>query len=185
MRSLRWLLLVVMVVIATAVFAIYQSQRILQRSQRRAVPPSIPLDTKTGAQDWRWGQSGETKVRLKARNMKQAADSEHAELTDVELDIYAKDGKHYDQVKTAFATLTTSTHKLYAPGDVQITLQVPSEGEPPHRLTSITTSGINFDSESGQAVTDRHVTFTFEEGDGTADGAAYDPNTHNPPLTPT
>jgi lipopolysaccharide export system protein LptA len=168
-----------MVVIAATVFAIYQSHRIFQRSHQRAVPPSIPLDTKTGARDWEWGQSGEHRVKLKARNMKQTVDSEHAELTDVELDIFAKDGKHYDRVKTGFATLTTSSHKLYAPGDVEITLQVPAAGDPPHRLTSITTSGINFDSESGQAVTDRHVTFTFEEGDGTADGAAYDPNTHN------
>ena len=179
MRSLRWLLLLVMVVIASAVFAIYQSQRILQRSHRRAVPPSIALDTKTAAQDWEFGQSSEHHVKLKARNMKLAADSEHEELTDVELQLFAKDDKHYDRVKTHFATLTTSSHKLYAPGDVEITLQVPSKGDPPHRLTSITTSGINFDTDSGQAVTDKHVTFTFEEGDGTADGATYDPNTHN------
>ena len=179
MRSLRWLLLAVMIVIAATVFAIYQSQRIFQRSHRRAVPPSIPLDTKTAARDWEWGQSGQQAVKLTAKNMKQAADSEHAELTDIELRIYAKDRKHYDRVKSGFATLTMSTHKLYAPGDVEITLQVPAEGDPPHRLTSITTSGINFDSESGQAVTDKHVTFTFEEGDGTADGATYDPNSHN------
>ncbi len=137
MRSLRWLLLVVMVVIAATVFAIYQSRRIFQRSHGHALPPSIPLDTKTMAPDWEWGQSdnGKPRVRIKARNMKQALDSEHAELTEVELDIFAKDGKHYDRVKTGAATLTTSSHKLYAPGDVEITLQVPSEGDPPHRLT--------------------------------------------------
>src|SRR5271166_2155145 len=146
MRSLRWLLPAVMIVIAATVFAIYQSQRIFQRSHRRAVPPSIPLDTKTMAPDWEFGQSGEHHVKLKARNMKLAADSEHEEFTDVELDIFAKDGKHYDRVKTGFATLTTSSHKLYAPGAVEITLQVPAEGEPPHRLTSITTSGVNFDN---------------------------------------
>src|SRR5580700_8067969 len=84
---------------------------------------------------------------------------------------------------TAYATMTTGDHKLYAPGDVQITLDVPVAGDPPHPLTSITTSGINFDSESGQAVTDRHVSFTFEEGDGTATGAAYDPSTHSLNLT--
>lgn len=181
MRSLRWLLLVAMVLIAAAVFGIYRTQRIKQRAERRPVPPAIPLDTKTGARDWEWGQSdnGKPAVRMKAKNYKLGADSEHAELAGVELDIFAKDGKHYDQVKTALATLTTSSHKFYAPGDVQITLQVPAQGDPPHRLTSITTSGINFDSESYQAVTDRHVAFTFEEGDGTAEGATYDPNTHN------
>lgn len=181
MRGLRWFLLVAMIVIAGAVFAIYQSQQGFQRRHQAAVPPAIPLDAKTMAQDYEWGQSanGLPRVDLRARNMKQSADAEHADLSDVELRLYASDGKHYDRVKTATASMTTATHKLYAPGDVQITLQVPVSGDPPHRLTSITTSAINFDSESGQAVTDRHVAFTFEEGDGTADGAAYDPSSHN------
>jgi len=180
MRSLRWLLLVAMVLIAAAVFGIYRAQRIIQRSQRRAVPPSIPLDTKTMARDYEWGQSanGKPAVKLSAKNMKQSADASRAELDQLELRIYAKDGLHYDRVKSAYAQMTTNDHKLYSPGDVQITLQVPVSGDPPHQLTSITTSAINFDSESGQAVTDRHVSFTFEEGDGTATGAAYDPNTH-------
>jgi len=173
MRSLRWLLLAVMIVIAATVFAIYQSQRIFQRSHRRA--SRLPSRS-TRRQRRATGSGAERPAgrQTYAKNMKQAADSEHAELTDIELRIYAKDRKHYDRVKSGFATLTMSTHKLYAPGDVEITLQVPAEGDPPHRLTSITTSGINFDSESGQAVTDKHVTFTFEEGDGTADGATYD-----------
>ena len=180
MRSLRWVLLVTMVFIAAAVVGIYRAQRIVQQSQRRAVPPSIPLDTKTGARDWESEQSanGLPAWKITAANMKQSADGERAEISQIELRIYAKDGHHYDRVKSAFATLTTSTHKLYSPGDAQITLDVPVEGDPPHPLTSITTSGINFDSESGQAVTDRHVAFTFEDGDGTATGATYDPSTH-------
>jgi lipopolysaccharide export system protein LptA len=180
MRSLRWLLLVAMVFIAAAVVGIYRARRIIQQSQRRAVPPTIPLDTKSNAKDFEWGQSanGHPAGKITARNMKQSADGERDELNDIELRIYAKDGKHYDSVKSAYATLTTSDHKLYSPGDAKITLDVPVEGDPPHPLTSITTSGINFDSESYQAVTDKHVAFTFEEGDGTATGAAYDPSTH-------
>ena len=181
MRSLRWLLLVAMVLIAAAVVGIYRAQRIVQRSQRRAVPPSIPLDTKTMAPDWEWEQSdanGMPAVKVRAKNMKQSADSARAELEQIELQIYAKDHLHYDRVKSAYAQLTTADHKFYSPGDVEITLDVPVSGDPPHQLTSITTSAINFDSQSGQAVTDRHVSFTFEEGDGTATGAAYDPNTH-------
>ncbi len=186
MRSLRWLLLVAMVLIAAAVFGIYRAQRIYQQSQRRPVPPSIPLNTKTMAPDWEWAQSdanGRPAVKVRAKNYKQSADSARAELDQIELQIYAKDHLHYDRVKSAYAQLTTANHKFYSPGDVEITLDVPVDGDAPHRLTSITTSAINFDSESGQAVTDRHVSFTFEEGDGTATGAAYDPNTHALNLT--
>lgn len=181
MRSLRWLLLVAMVLIAAAVFGIFRAQRTALRSHRRPVPPSIPLDTETLAQDWEWGQSanGLPAVKLSAKNMKNSADGTRAELYELELRIYTKDGLHYDRVQSAYAQLTINDHKLYSPGDARITLDVPVKGDPPHQLTSITTSGINFDSQSGQAVTDKHVAFTFEEGDGTATGASYDPNTHS------
>ncbi len=180
MRSLRWLLLVAMVLIAAAVSGLYRSQRATRRSQRRSAPPSIPLDTKTMAPDWEWGQSanGLPAVKVKAKKMTQSADGTKAQLEQIELSIYTKDGQHYDRVRSAWAQMTTSDHKLFSPGEAEITLDVPVKGDPPHRLTSITASGINFDSQSGQAVTDRHVSFTFEEGDGTCEGATYDPSTH-------
>jgi LPS export ABC transporter protein LptC len=181
MRSLRWLLLVAMVLIAAAVSGLYRSHRADRRSQRRSAPPSIPLDTKTMAPDWEWSQSanGLPAVKIKAKQMTQSADGTKAQLEQIELDIYTKDGQHYDRVRSAWAQLTTSDHKLFSPGEAEITLEVPVKGDPPHRLTSITASGINFDAQSGQAVTDRHVSFTFEEGDGTCDGATYDPSTHS------
>lgn len=180
MRSLRWLLLVAMVLIAAAVFGIYRTQRTIRRSQRRAVPASIPLDTKTMALDYEWGQSanGLPHVKILAKQEKQSADGSRVELHQIELQIYQKNGSNYDRVRSAYAELTTSDHKLYSPGDAEITLDVPVKGEPAHQLTSITTSGINFDSQSGKAVTDKHVAFTFAEGDGTCTGASYDPTTH-------
>ena len=42
MRSLRWLLLVAMVLIAAAVAGIYHAQRLKQRSQRRPTPAVHP-----------------------------------------------------------------------------------------------------------------------------------------------
>ena len=181
MRSLRWLLLAAIVLIAAAVAGIYHAQRLKLRSQRRPTPASIPLDTKTIAPDFEWGQSanGLPAVKGFAKNMKQSADGSRLEYFDLELRIYQKDGQHYDRVKSGYAQLTTSDHKLYSPGDAEITLDVPVTGTSPHQLTSITTAAINFDSMSGQAVTDRHVSFTFENGDGTATGAAYDPATHS------
>jgi lipopolysaccharide export system protein LptA len=173
-------LLVAMVLIAAAVSGIYRSQRKTRQSQRRAVPTSIPLDAKTVAPDWEWTQSAEGKpaVKITAKNMKQSADNSRTELDHIELRIYMKDGAHYDRIRSAYAQLTTTDHKLYSPGDAEITLQVPVQGEPAHPLTSITAAGINFDSDSGQAVTDKHVAFTFAQGFGTCDGAAYDPSNH-------
>jgi lipopolysaccharide export system protein LptA len=180
MRSLRWLLLVALVVIGAAVFGTYRVQRSAQRNTRRAVPPPVAVGTGSTATDWEWGQSsnGQPAVKLFAKKFKQSADSAKVELDDIELRIYQKDGLHYDRVRSAAAEFTTGDNKLYSPGEAEITLDVPLEGTPPHQLTSITTAGINFDSKSGQAVTSRHVSFSFENGDGECNGASYDPATH-------
>src|ERR1700684_1653504 len=133
MRILRWILLVALVVVAAAVARIYVLQRTTSRAQRRPAPPPLALDTKSEGQDWEWGQSGngQPQVKLFAKNIKQSADLSHAELEDLELRIYQKDGMHYDRVTTATATFTTDNHKLYAPGDAHITLSVPVDGDPP------------------------------------------------------
>jgi len=180
MRSLRWLLLLAIVLVSAAVFRIYQVQQTVRKSQQRPVPSAVSLDTKTMANDWEWGQSGngQPQVKMFAKSFRQSADGSRAELGDIELRIFQKDGLHFDRVKSKAAEFSTSDNRLYSPGAAEITLDVPVSGEPPHQLTTITTAGINFDSKSGQAVTDEHVAFTFENGDGTCTGARYDPQTH-------
>ncbi len=179
MRSLRWLLLVAMVVLAAGVYRSYVQQRQAQRKNRRATPSAIPVGTLGSAIDFEWAQSADGKpaVKIFAKNSRQT-DNNRTELQEVELRIYMKDAKHYDRVRTPSAEFATGDNKLYAPGEAEITLGVPAEGEPSKALTSITAAGINFDSQSGQAVTDKHVTFTFNGGSGTCTGASYDPESH-------
>ena len=180
MRSLRWLFLLAFVLVAAAVVRIYRVQRTVVRKSERAVPSAVALDTKTMANDWEWGQSGngQPQVKILAKSFRQAADSSRAELRDIELRIYQKDGLHFDRVRSGEAVFTTTDNKLFSPGRAEITLDVPVTGEPERQLTTITTAGINFDSQSGQAVTDQPVSFTFENGDGACTGARYDPQTH-------
>ena len=180
MRSLRWLLLVAMIVVAIATIVIYRGQLIAQRANRRPPPAYVATDTRAEALDWEWGQSdnGKPRVHITAKHYKQSADEDHAQLNGIELRIYMKDGQHFDRVRTDSAQFSTKEKKLYAPGEAEITLDVPSEGAAPHQLTSIRAAGINFDSETGSAVTDKHVTFAFENGNGTCEGASYDPQKH-------
>ena len=109
MRSLRWLLLAAMVLIAAAVAGIYHSQRLNSEASAAPPPPNIPLDTKTSAPDFEWGQSanGMPAVKGFAKNMKQSADGSRCEYFQLELRIYQKDGQHFDSVKSAYAQLTT------------------------------------------------------------------------------
>jgi lipopolysaccharide export system protein LptA len=179
MRSLRWLLLVAILALVAAVFGIYRNQRNIARKNARPTPPSIPLGTLGTAQEYEWGQSenGKPAVHVSAKNSR-LTDNNQMELQEVELKIYMKDGKHYDRVRSPQAQFSTTEAKLYAPGEAEITLGVPVEGESPKTLTSIKAAGINFDSRSGKALTDKAVAFTFSGGDGTCNGALYDPETH-------
>lgn len=180
MRIFRWLLLVAIAVIAAGVFQRYRLERIAGKVTQRPAPAPLAIDTKASARHWEWGKSanGMPAVYLKANGMRQTADSKMVELEGIELLIYQKDGKHYDKVSTEHASFSTADNKLFAPGEAEITLDVPATGEPTHALTSIKASRINFDSQSGQAFSDQHVTFTFEDGSGSSDGASYSPQSH-------
>jgi lipopolysaccharide export system protein LptA len=178
MRSLRWLLLVAMMGIAFAVIVVYRAGFSRAHANSRAVPPMLGLDTSGAAIDYEWSQNGNRHVHVRAKNYVRSADENRVQLTQVELQIFQKDDKKYDRVTCPEAVLTVSDHKLYAPGEAEITLDVPAHGDPPHPLTSIKAAGVNFDSQSGLAVTDRHVVFNFDGGSGASEGASYDPDNH-------
>jgi len=180
MRSLRWLLLVVIAVVAAGVFQVYRLERKKGKAAQRPAPPMMDLSDRAEAQEWEWGQSanGQPNVKMTATHYRLANDSKTAQLEGIELRIYQRNGEFYDRVRSDRADFSSDDNKLYAPGEAEITLDVPLEGDPKHQLTSITAAGINFNSQTGQAVTDQHVTFTFENGNGTCDGASYDPQTH-------
>ncbi len=184
MRSLRWLLLVAIIALVAAVTGIYRTQKLAARRNARALPPPIPLGTIGGAQDYEWGQSenGKPAVHVSAKDSR-LSDNNQMELKEVELKIYMKDGKHFDRIRSPQAQFSIAEARLYAPGEAEVTLSVPVEGEPLKALTSIKAAGINFDSRSGKALTDKPVAFTFEGGYGTCTGAGYNPETHELELS--
>jgi lipopolysaccharide export system protein LptA len=180
MRSLRWLLLIAIAVISAGVFQVYRLQRIAGKTTPRPAPPPLALADRASAFDWEWGQSDEGKpaLKLSAKKYRLTADSKIAELENIELRIYQKNGQHFDRVRTDHAQFSTVDNKLFAPGEAEITLDVPVAGEPPSTLTTIRTSAVNFDNQTGQAFSDQHVTFAFASGTGICDGASYNPQTH-------
>jgi lipopolysaccharide export system protein LptA len=183
MRGTRWLLLVAIAAIIFGVGVTYQEQK--KANQKNALAAPAPLaddvssaldrpdmvhkDQKTGCIIW----------ELSPKDMRQAADSSHSELTDVRLKLYhngaAKCGDKFDLVRSAAATYFDSEGRLYAEGAVEITLGEPIEGEAPASLVSITTSGVTFDINTGKSDTDSAAEFVFKNGAGHSTGATYDP----------
>ena len=180
MRSLRWLLLVAIAVIAAGVLQRYRLERIAGKAAQRPTPPPLAFNTTASAQNWEWGKSvnGLPDVHASAINMRRLADSKTVELDGIELLIYQKDRKHYDRVRSEHAEFSEENNKFVVPGEAEITLDIPVDGEPTHQLTSIKTSKVNFDYPTGQAFSNEHVAFTFENGSGSSDGASYNPQSH-------
>jgi lipopolysaccharide export system protein LptA len=180
MRGTRWLLLAAILVILSGTGTTYYIQKKLNFASRVAQPASLPPNTSGTAADWEWSRTdnGRLVVKIRAHALHQVQDTGRTELEGLQLFLYQRDGKHYDLVKSPKADFNQTEGKLYSNPEVEITLDVPLEGDPPHQLTSVRTSGITFESKTGKASTDRPASFTFASGKGTCTGATYDPTTH-------
>src|SRR5580692_9005668 len=180
MRRLAFLLPLAIVVIAAALYWTYRLK--VGKLEASAPPkPALLSTTLTSAADnWKWGQNkdGKPHVQISARRFHFLKDAGKMELEEVELKLYLKDGQHYDLVKSPKAVFSQSEGKMFSDGKVEITLNVPVDGKPPHQLTSIKSTGITFDSKTGKAENDRPASFTFENGNGTCVGVFYDPDVH-------
>jgi lipopolysaccharide export system protein LptA len=182
MRGARWLLLVAMVAIVSAVGLTYRAQKTILKQQALPKPAALPAEVGLDAQQWTYRrtdkETNKLLVEIAASDTRQAKDATQTDLTNVQLKLYHQQQGTYDLVKSAAATYFSSDDRLYSEGPVDITLAVPEGEEPNSKLVTIHSSGVTYDTNTGKAQTDREATFTFRNGNGKAEGAAYDPNTH-------
>jgi len=173
-------LLLAMVAIIGAVGLTYRAQKKILQDQNPPKPQSLPPELNFSAEHYHLRKSGNngTLFEINAQDFKQVRDSSRVDLTGVELKLYKKTGDAYDLIRSAAAAFFAGENRLYSDGEVEITLAVPAEGEPPSNLVSIRTSGVNLDTNTGKAETDRASTFAFRHGTGKSTGASYDPTTH-------
>ena len=180
MKGTRWLILLAIVVVLGGSIYLYLLDKEIAKRHRPQRPAILEADTNSTAIDYEWAQSsgGFASVQVKAKTSRQIRDTPEFELTGLELRLNQKDRKHYDLIKSSAAHFNRAEGRMFSEGEVEITLDIPVEGAPTHKLTSIKTSGVNFDSKTGKAVTDRPAEFEFENGQGKSKGASYDPTTH-------
>lgn len=178
MRGTRGLLLLAIALILAGVGTTYYRQKRTQTRQAPPPPKALPAGVEAAARDWQWSRNTGSRpvVEVRARNFRQLQDPERTELEKVELRLYHQDGREYDRVRSAHAIFDPARGTLYSGGDVEITMGMPAQG-PPGRLVFIRSSGVTFDSQTGKASTDRLARFTFDQGQGKAVGASYDPST--------
>jgi lipopolysaccharide export system protein LptA len=181
MRRTRRLILAVILLIIVGLGLTYSR---LKTEQKLAAPPpprELPRGISGKAENWDYSKTegSRTIVRVLAKKFTQVADTPKYLLEQVDLRLFHKDGKAYDDVKSAKAEYDTNTGILFSEGDVEITMGVPDEEKQiaSGKLLVIKSSGVQYDSKNGKATTDRPASFTFDRGDGQATGAEYDPTT--------
>ncbi len=180
MRGTHWLFGAAIFVVLGGTTATYYIQKKVNRANRIEPPRAMPLNMNASAVQWEWSRSdnGRQVVKLMADSFQQISDTGRFELNGLKLNLYQKDNKHYDLIKSPQGSFNQSEGKLISDGKVEITLKVPMEGKVTKDLTSIQSSGITFESQTGKASTQRPAQFHFASGEGTCTGASYDPTTH-------
>ena len=176
MRRSRWPIL------AAFIFAlVFVGAAFLRRKEFNAGAAPAPAKLESGiagrANDWVYTQSDgvRPRVTIRAKNFKQIQAPSLMQLEGVELELYQKDGKHFDLVKCATAQFDIAAKSLFSPDDVDITMGEPMEGQPAGRILKIHSSGVRFASDTGKATTDRPAAMEFDLGTGRATGVDYDP----------
>ena len=179
MRRTRWILIASILILVATVAATYRAQKEAQAKGAPTKPQAMPDNVSATAQDWHWikDDNGRPVVEVRARNFEQKSDPVRVDLEKVELKIFHKDGSAFDLVKSEHAELKMEENTLYSAGEVEITMGLSAEPKPSNRLVKIKTSGVTFETQSGKATTDQAASFEFENSEGSARGATYDPTT--------
>ena len=183
MPGARWILLVAIAAIVYGVGITYRNQKKVLSDAAVAAPAILPADLSALSSKYHHQVTdhGRMLADIEAEELRQVKDSSYIDLKNVSMRLSCKDGVSYNLVKSAAATFYTNDERLYSEGAVEMTLKVPLEDQPQHqhhKLVSIKSSGVTFDTATGKAETDRPSSFVFENGDGRATGAFYDPSTH-------
>jgi lipopolysaccharide export system protein LptA len=163
--------------ILTGLGITYRAQKEILRAQAPAKPAPLPPNLNSKAFNYTYNQtnSSHTTVEIIAEDFQELKDSGVVNLKGVILKLYSKTGDTYNLVKSAQATYYKNENRFYSEGEAEITLALPKDGPPKRQPVYIKSSHVTFDTDSGQAQTDQPSVFAFENGNGSATGAFYDP----------
>jgi lipopolysaccharide export system protein LptC len=175
MRGTRWLLLLAILAILAGIGVTYQTQQRVLATHAPAKPAALPIkmDSLRHGFDYERTEAGQKKYRIVSATVSQEKDSSHVKLDQVELRLFNKTQDYYDLVKSATTDYDQNASSMYSEGAVEMTLHIPVEGPPTRPLVQIHSSGVTFETKSGQEFvsTDRETHFTFENGTGQCVGA--------------
>lgn len=183
-RPLRWLALAGMIAVLWATLSSFLTHT-RERAQPRPAPEPIGPQVSQQTEVFTLSKTSGDHTLYTIRASQVTHFKDKVVLHGVSILLYGKEGDRHDVIETQECEFDPATKSLRIPGEVIMKLGIPpadsaekqkdtSPGQEPDSV-SIVTTGLMFDQTTGVASTEQLVRFRFAQGQGTAQGALYDP----------
>jgi lipopolysaccharide export system protein LptA len=176
-RYARWSATVAAVV-ALIVAGVYLRNLWLAKEAAKRAPPAVPASIEQRSNEFSYSkvEGQRTIYTIRASRATEFKEGSRNLLEDVDIVVYGKTGQRNDTLRTRACDFIASTGKISCAGDVQIKLQSNNGASGKANAIEVATSGVSFDRNSGEARSDKPVTFRWPAGEGRAVGVHYDSN---------
>jgi lipopolysaccharide export system protein LptA len=159
----------------------------LARQRRRGKAAPLPakiaagVDQQTQAFSLSKSLGGQALYKIQASQVTNFKDTGKTILHNVSIQVFGKKGDREDHITAEECEFDPVSGSLFIPGEVEMEIEAPpaepvkgtkqAASNPIH----IATSALSFNQNTGQATTDREVRFRFTRGEGSSQGAIYNP----------
>ena len=200
-ERLRTLVLASGVLLIAALIGFLALGKIKNKLNLKDLPHTMGADIQRQANGFVYTQShgGHTLFKIRASQVVQLKKDGHAQLHDVEIELYGQDGSVVDRIKGGQFDYDQKAGIAAAAGPVEITIMRPTEApvvapgakpqlpaksgplanaanEAASGQIAVKTSGLTFDQKTGSATTAQRVEFAVMQGQGSSLGATFDSN---------
>ena len=164
--------------LAVAVAGVYARNIWVARQAEKKAPPAVPPTVEQRSNEFSYSkvEGQRTIYTVKASRTTEFKEGSRNLLEDVAIVVYGKKGERNDTLVTKACDFISNTGKISCAGEVQIKLQAAGAPQASANAIQVTTSAVTFDRDSGEARTDKPVTFRWPAGEGRAVGVSYDSN---------
>jgi len=166
----------VALLMALGVAGVYERHAWQAKQEAQKAPPAVPatIEQRSNVFSYSKVEGQRTIYTVRASRTTEFKEGSRNLLEDVSITVFGKKGDRNDTLRTGACDFISDTGKINCAGEVQIDLQ--ASGAAPASGIKVVTSGVSFDQHTGEALTDKPVTFHWPAGDGSAVGAHYDSN---------
>jgi lipopolysaccharide export system protein LptA len=168
----------VAILLALVVAGVYLRNLYLAKQAAKKAPPAVPPSIQQQSNEFSYSkvEGQRTIYTIRASRTTEFKEGSRNLLEDVDIAVYGKKGERSDTLRTRACDFISNTGKISCLGEVQIKLQANNGRSGAANAIEVATSGVSFDRDSGEARTDKPVTFRWPAGQGSALGVLYDSN---------